>query len=526
MEWLGDTQEDLEQQFHELDQHSGNISISLESDDGMSNPFTTDNRSERSEPLFTAARQAWITHQISSQLNELSDELFYKTDVKLVEINSKLNKTESKLEEAEKLISSQTAKILLHETRISDLISAKDKLTKEVANLKLEITSTGKQSPQLPAERQNSSIQPSQSSLQKESVPLTSHNQLEDPSLPQPARPSQWAENWSSTKQKPNPSAQPTNMNNNPKSAKQKRIEEIFNKGNRTVGIKPISRRRVQQFETDPDIAHLPEKERFEKAKVKAVHDFLEKEMLMEDDTIKSLPIQRIFFPRNVETKILYVQFTNSKATALITSKSNLLQPNYEHPSLTPSIIKYIPTELYQCYKALEGYAYELRNNPTNPLSTNIRYGTDDFELRVRTAKNNAEYDPDFKPDPWQYIQTTPLPDLPAINLDKDRQPAIQPPGRRLVPSPPPSPLPVPQDILEMDDPMTEEQQSSPPNMDQRKRKEPIRDEQIFKKPLPQRHSKFPTALNTERFLQSTSSSNTVQIQTPSADNQEAQQCQ
>ena len=135
----------------------------------------------------------------------------------------------------------------------------------------------------------------------------------------------------------------------------------------------------------------------------------------MEDDTIKSLPIQRIFFPRNVETKILYVQFTNSKARALITSKSNLLQPNYEYPSLTPSIIKYIPTELYQRYKALEGYAYELRNNPTNPLSTNIRYGTDDFELRVRTAKNNAEYDPDFKPDPWQYIQPTLLPDLPAI---------------------------------------------------------------------------------------------------------------
>ena len=182
-------------------------------------------------------------------------------------------------------------------------------------------------------------------------------------------------------------------MNNNPKSAKQKRIEEIFNKGNRTVGVKPISRRRVQQFETDPDIAHLPEKERFEKAKVKAVHDFLEKEMLMEDDTIKSLPIQRIFFPRNVEAKILYVQFTNSKVRALITSKSNLLQPNYEHPSLNPSIIKYIPTELYQRYKALEGYAYELRNNPTNPLSTNIRYGTDDFELRDRTAKNNAEYD-------------------------------------------------------------------------------------------------------------------------------------
>ena len=129
---------------------------------------------------------------------------------------------------------------------------------------------------------------------------------------------------------------------------------------------------------------------------------------------------------------------------------------------------------------------------------------------------NNAEYDADFKPDPWQYIAPTPLPDLPAINLDKERRPVIQPPGRR--PTPPPTPLPVPQELLDMDDMDDDEeptgsssQQPVPEPLsskaEQRKRKSSSSEDNFFSKPLPQRHSSYPPALSTERLLQSTSNS-------------------
>ena len=41
-------------------------------------------------------------------------------------------------------------------------------------------------------------------------------------------------------------------------------------------------------------------------------------------------------------------------------------------------------------------YAYKLRNNPNNPLATNIRFGHDDFILRIRLAKDNPNYNHDF----------------------------------------------------------------------------------------------------------------------------------
>ena len=121
------------------------------------------------------------------------------------------------------------------------------------------------------------------------------------------------------------------------------------------------------------------------------------------------------------------------------------LQPNEEYPSMIPKIVKYIRAELFDRYRALSDYTYQLRHNPTNPLATNIRFGKDDFELRIRQAMDHPDYDEDFKPDPWQYIQPTLLPDLPPIQLDQERKPLVKPRGRNLVPTP----LPVPADILD-----------------------------------------------------------------------------
>ena len=552
-EWLGDTQEDLAQQLEEMNNYSNDMEADEDMENGISRPFPSSNLSERLEPLFTGPRRAWISAQITSHLNDVSDELHFK-----------LNTTNKKLEEATKLINSQNDKIKANEMTISELKSVKDSLHKEVDELKQKVNVLENKSFPQPASRHEYASNPaneSETSLTVDKNTVTrppqpsfsgqvSSQQEESPPLPKPSQPSRWAESWASFIQKPNQIKQQKTINQPPKTAKQIKIEHIIYDGNRTVGFKPMSRRRVKQFETEPEIAHLPPKDREEAAKRLAIKDFLKHEMLFSDETIEELTIDKIFFPRNNDAKILYVRFANPKIRAKVTAKASLLQPNEEFPSMTPMIVKYIPPEIFNRFKALESYSYQLRNNESNPLNTNIRFGKDDLELRVRHAKNNDKYDENFKPDPWQFIAPTPLPELPAIDLNRERQPVIRPPGRRLVPTPPPSPLPVPENLLAMDDMDVEDQplgRTSPaihspqeglqiPATRQKSETNNDKDDvSFFKKPLPVRHSTFPSALNTERELllqssssspSSSSSSSIIERETAPAPVNESQSCQ
>ena len=120
----------------------------------------------------------------------------------------------------------------------------------------------------------------------------------------------------------------------------------------------------------------------------------------------------------------------------------------------------------------------------------------------------------------------------------------IHPPGRRLVPTPPPSPLLVPENLLAMDDMDVEDQplgRTSPaihspqeglqiPATRQKSETNNDKDDvSFFKKPLPVRHSTFPSALNTERELllqSSSSSSSIIERETAPAPVNESQSCQ
>ena len=527
--WLGETQEDLAQQLDQLD-YNPSLDISIpDIEEGEKEPDETTNLNQRS------VDRAWISAQISSQLNDFYDK-----------VTAKVTKAEENSKKAMEQVESLTRTITKNEAKLTELSATNEALETEVTQLKLELTALRKKFSSLPTQPQgimtaNQTAKPSpvQNASTSQAVPPAhpaTRNDEEPPPLPQPARPRQWAESWSATKPKPF-SVPPAAGNQDHRTAKQKRIEEIIYRANSIIGLKPISKRRVEQFEHDSSIQHLPEKEKHESAKRMAVEEFLEKEMNMKEEEIKALPILKIFFPRYGDSKILYVQLSNPRARAIITTKSNVLQYNEDNPSNAPRIIKYVPAELYQRFKALESYTYQLRNNPTNPLDTNVRYGKDDFELRVRPAKNNEEYNADFKPDPWQYIVPTPLPDLPAINLDKDRRPAILPPGRTLTPTPPSCPLlPVPQEFLAMDDMDCDNETEAPTGSssqqpasmtaaDSKKRKNPT-NEQLTLKPLPPRHSSFPPALSTERFLQSSSNSCEAEVPTTPAHIPSEETCQ
>ena len=186
-------------------------------EDGATSPFPTTNSSKRSEPVFNAPSKAWINAQISNHMNELADEL-----------SEKVNRVESKLNEAMKLIGTQTTKIRQQETKImqqeakiSDLMKAKDAANKEIASLKQK----------LPAPRKlpNPSDEPSQSrqkSIESENNPRSTGSRCggdNDPFLPQPSRPSQWAESWANTRPRTStvPPVSGNNSDTDPKLAKQ-----------------------------------------------------------------------------------------------------------------------------------------------------------------------------------------------------------------------------------------------------------------------------------------------------------------
>ena len=160
-EWLRNTQEDLAQQLDALDDYhtSGEMEDDDEGDDERFNPFAPTNMSENSDSLSTVPR-AWISHQISSQLNELSDELF-----------NRVTTAEKTLGNAIELINTQNNKIMLQETKITDILTANDALKKDVGDLNQQVHDLKNHSCNQPASRKiNSQSYPSATDSSQEST--------------------------------------------------------------------------------------------------------------------------------------------------------------------------------------------------------------------------------------------------------------------------------------------------------------------------------------------------------------------
>ena len=388
-----------------------------------------------------------VRQEITAQMNDLLDSVNHSIETKIRKRDSQISINK---ENICKLIRDSQSK----DQEIAWLKEDRENMANKIVNLERRLENIEKRENRGGRDEvTNVARQPyiaaDQPAIRKEDADL--------PSLPEPARPNAWANNWQTVGTKPKrrtcqqaaiTSQHPANGkigNTAPMAARQAKIESIVSKANRTVGLKPISRRRVQQFMGEESITKLPEKDQETEAKKLAVFDFIRHEMGMQEEKLEKLKIERVFYPRYGDNKVVYCQFSSVQDRAIITALAENLQPNEEYPSMMPKIVKYIPAELFNRYRALRDYTYQLRHNPTNPLATNIRFRKDDFELRIRQAKDHPDYDEDFKPDPWQYIQPTLLPDLPPIQLDQERKPMVKLSGRNLVPTP----LPVPADILD-----------------------------------------------------------------------------
>ena len=124
--------------------------------------------------------------------------------------------------------------------------------------------------------------------------------------------------------------------------------------------------------------------------------------------------------------------------------------------------------------------------------------------------------------------------------LDKDRDDVVKPLGKRLIPTPTPLLIPVPEELLEDDNDANTttksslqstapQEQSSSLSLEtkgaiKRKLIHHSDDGAIFKKPLPSKHLTYPPALDTKRQLKSSSSSS--QLEVPTAHSHQNQSCQ
>ena len=70
-------------------------------------------------------------------------------------------------------------------------------------------------------------------------------------------------------------------------------------------------------------------------------------------------------------------------------------------------------------------------------MSTNIRFGELDYELRIRPHPNHPQFDPDHQLE-WQFITPIILPaNIPDFDFSQQQYNVVKAPGRPVMPSPP-----------------------------------------------------------------------------------------
>ena len=100
----------------------------------------------------------------------------------------------------------------------------------------------------------------------------------------------------------------------------------------------------------EESVTKLPEKDQETEAKKLAMFYFIRHEMGMQEEKLEKLKIERVFYPRYGDNKVVYCQFSSVQDRAIIMALAENLQPNEEYPSMMPKIVKYIPAELFNRY--------------------------------------------------------------------------------------------------------------------------------------------------------------------------------
>ena len=129
---------------------------------------------------------------------------------------------------------------------------------------------------------------------------------------------------------------------------------KLLRNARRVLGFKPIDKVHVEQCmrRVEQDEENLSKEEAWERAKEKAVSEFLKYEMKMKEDDIEQLKMVMIYPPAKEEWNVLYVEYEHVMSFAQFMRKGE--------KESRPSVEKYIPMELFKRYSAIEMIAYEM----------------------------------------------------------------------------------------------------------------------------------------------------------------------
>lgn len=168
----------------------------------------------------------------------------------------------------------------------------------------------------------------------------------------------------------------------------------------RVIGFSPIEPRML-----DIQVESYGAKD-IEEAKWMEVKSYLKCEMKLLPSVINRLNIVRIFPPAKQDWNVLYVEFASDHDVDTIFSYTkNMIKKDHR-------VIRWIPKQMYERYRAVEGLAYKLRQE--QGLKTRVKIGVTDLVLSTRDPKLTV----------WSnYI----LPDnLPEIHLEQLPSSSVQ----------------------------------------------------------------------------------------------------
>ena len=206
------------------------------------------------------------------------------------------------------------------------------------------------------------------------------------------------------------------------------KVKKIIREAKKKVGMRPIDKvhvqhtmRRNEEADKDKDID-----ERWKKAMSETVEAFLKYEMKMAEDDIDQLKIVKIFPPAKDQWDILYVEFESKEMVNFLMSFTKYMRRDEKEKK--PSILKYIPKELFARFSAVESAAFQIRKQSNFKAATNVSFGDTDFVLKTRSK----DIHPEGTKTPWTQLEPVPLPeDLPKFELNPAsrtlRSPALAP---------------------------------------------------------------------------------------------------
>ena len=185
------------------------------------------------------------------------------------------------------------------------------------------------------------------------------------------------------------------------------KVKKIIREAKKVVGMRPIAKvhvqhtmRRNEEADKNKDM-----EERWKKAMTETVEAFLKYQMKMAEDDIDQLKIVKIFPPAKDEWDILYVEFESKEMVNFLMSFTKYMRRDENEKK--PSILKYIPKELFTRYSAVESAAFQIIRKQSNfKAATNVSFGDTDFVLKTRSKDIHSG----GTKTPWTQLEPVPLP--------------------------------------------------------------------------------------------------------------------